>query len=63
MFAQMNHVTVKTLRFYEEQGILNPAFLLKKKAEIMGKIAQLTRQMAVIDGYLLSRTILWIHRF
>lgn len=63
MFAQMNHVTVKTLRFYEEQGILNPAFLLKKKAEIMGKIAQLIRQMAVIDGYLLSRTILWIHRF
>lgn len=25
MFAQMNHVTVKTLRFYEEQGLLLPA--------------------------------------
>lgn len=27
MFAQMNHVTVKTLRFYEEQGILMPAYV------------------------------------
>lgn len=25
MFAQMNHITVKTLRFYEEQGLLLPA--------------------------------------
>ena len=25
MFAQMNHVTVKTLRFYEEQGLLTHA--------------------------------------
>lgn len=25
MFAQMNHITVKTLRFYEEQGLLFPA--------------------------------------
>lgn len=25
MFAQMNHVTVKTLRFYEEKGLLLPA--------------------------------------
>lgn len=25
MFAQMNHVTVKALRFYEEQGLLFPA--------------------------------------
>ena len=24
-FASMNHVTVKTLRFYEEQGLLSPA--------------------------------------
>lgn len=27
MFAQMNHITVKTLRFYEEQGILEPAYV------------------------------------
>ena len=27
MFAQMNHVTVKTLRFYESQGLLEPAFV------------------------------------
>lgn len=98
MFAQMNHVTIKTLRFYEEQGLLAPAyvdgengyryytmdqmadlhritalkqagftiedirrldrstdasaFLQRKKAELMAKIADLTMQMAVIDGYL-----------
>ena len=27
MFAAMNHVTVKTLRFYEEQGLLIPALI------------------------------------
>lgn len=27
MFAQMNHTTIKTLRFYEEQGLLLPAFV------------------------------------
>lgn len=27
LFASMNHVTVKTLRFYEEQGLLIPAFI------------------------------------
>ena len=27
MFAAMNHVTVKTLRFYEEQGLLLPALI------------------------------------
>ena len=26
-FAAMNHVTVKTLRFYEEQGLLRPAYI------------------------------------
>ena len=98
MFAAMNHVTVKTLRFYEEQGLLTPALihpetgyryytlsqmsvlhqitalklagftleeiahinsgadeeavLLKKKAELLAKIADLTRQIAVVDGYL-----------
>ena len=98
MFAAMNHVTVKTLRFYEEQGLLMPALihpetgyryytlsqmavlhqitalklagftleeiadinsgadeeavLLKKKAELLAKIADLTRQIAVVDSYL-----------
>ena len=27
MFAAMNHVSVKTLRFYEEQGLLMPVFI------------------------------------
>ena len=27
MFAAMNHSTVKTLRFYEEQGLLMPALI------------------------------------
>ena len=98
MFAAMNHVTVKTLRFYEKQGLLMPALihsetgyryytlsqmavlhqitalklagftleeiarinsgtdeeavLLKKKSELLAKIADLTRQIAVVDGYL-----------
>ena len=103
MFAAMNHVTVKTLRFYEEQGLLLPAYiqpengyryytlsqmavihqitalktagftleeiarinsgadeeavLLKKKAELLEKIADLTRQIAVVDGYLSRKKI------
>ena len=98
MFAAMNHVTVKALRFYEEQGLLLPALihpetgyryyalsqmaelhrmmalkqagftleeiarlnagadeealLLKKKAALLSRIAELTRQIAVVDGYL-----------
>ena len=98
MFAAMNHVTVKTLRFYEEQGLLMPALihpetgyryytlsqmavlhqitalklagftleeiarihsgadeeavLLKKKAELLARIGDLTRQIAAVDGYL-----------
>ena len=98
MFAAMNHVTVKTLRFYEEQGLLLPALiqpengyryytlsqmavlhqitalklagftleeiahinsgadeeavLLKKKSELLAKISDLTKQIAVVDGYL-----------
>ncbi|MGN0747571.1 MAG: MerR family transcriptional regulator [Aristaeellaceae bacterium] len=98
MFAAMNHVTVKTLRFYEEQRLLLPALihpdtgyrfytlsqmaelhritalkqagftleeiagihagadekavLLKKKAALLARIAELTRQIAVVDGYL-----------
>ena len=101
MFAAMNHVTVKALRFYEEQGLLIPALihpengyryytlsqmavlhqitalklagftleeiarinsgadeeavLLKKKSELLAKIADLTRQIAVVDGYLSKR--------
>lgn len=101
MFAQMNHITVKTLRFYEEQGLLSPAFvdesngyryytmnqmavihritalkqagftledirtvgqgidensfLAKKKAELLSKIAELTKQIAVIDGYIFDK--------
>ena len=27
MFAAMNHITIKTLRYYEEQGLLVPAFV------------------------------------
>ena len=98
MFAAMNHITVKTLRFYEEQGLLMPALiqqengyryytlsqmavihqitalkmagftleeiarinsgadeealLQKKKSELIAKISDLTRQIAVVDGYL-----------
>lgn len=98
MFAAMNHITVKTLRFYEEQGLLMPAqtnqengyryytlsqmavihqitalkmagftleeiarirsgadeegVLQKKKSELIAKIAELTRQIAVVDGFL-----------
>ena len=98
MFAAMNHVTVKTLRFYEEQGLLLPALihpetgyryytlaqmavlhqisalkqagftleeivrinagadaeavLLRKKAALLERISELTRQIAVVDGYL-----------
>lgn len=103
MFAQMNHMTVKTLRFYEEQGLLIPAFvdsengyryytmnqmavlhqitalkqagltledirklnagmdqkvfLTRKKTEIMSKIAELTKQMAVIDSFIADSDI------
>lgn len=98
MFAQMNHITVKTLHFYEEQQLLLPAqvdgetgyryytmnqmtvlhrimalkragftiedikrfdntadtnaFLGRKRAELLAKIAELTRQIAVLDGYM-----------
>ena len=101
MFAAMNRVTVKALRFYEEQGILIPAYidsetgyryyklnqmaalhqisalkqagftleeilrlnsgedeealLLKKKSELLSKIAELTKQVAVLDGYLAKK--------
>lgn len=102
MFAQMNHVTIKTLHFYEEQGLLYPAFvdeengyryytmdqmavihqitalklagltlediksirsgvdetllLHKKKSQLLASIAQLTKQVATIDGYIYDKT-------
>ena len=102
MFAQMNHITVKALRFYEEQGLLSPAYvdeengyryytldqmatihqitalkqagftlddikhihsgieeellLRKKKSQLLAQIAELTRQIAVIDAYLLDES-------
>ena len=101
MFAAMNHITVKTLRFYEEQGLLTPAYvdeesgyryytmnqmaiihqitawkqagftiedikkiqrgadeeklLQYKKTQLLKQIAELTKQLAIIDGYLLDR--------
>ena len=101
MFAAMNRVTVKTLRFYEEQKLLIPAYinfengyrfyelsqmqvlhkitalkqagftleeiqklnngcdenaiLLKKKSELMSKIADLTKQLSIIEMYLTEK--------
>ena len=101
MFAAMNRVTVKALRFYEERGLLLPAYidsetgyryyklnqmaalhqisalkqvgftleenlqinsgedeealLLKKKSELLSKIAELTKQVAVLEGYLAKK--------
>ena len=101
MFAAMNHVTIKALRFYEEQGLLLPAYidpetgyryyklsqmatlhqisalkqagftleeilrincgedeealLLKKKSELLSKIAEITKQVSVLDGYLTKK--------
>lgn len=101
MFAAMNRVTVKALRFYEEQGLLLPAYidsetgyryyklnqmatlhqisalkqagftleeivrinsgedeetiLRNKKSELLSKIAELTKQVAVLDGYLAKK--------
>ena len=103
LFAAMNHVTVKTLRFYEEQGLLMPAridpesgylyyalsqiavihqitalkmagftleeiariragadeeaVLLKKKSELIEKIADLTRQIAVVESFLAKKKL------
>lgn len=101
VFAAMNHVSVRTLRFYEEQGLLQPVYtspesgyryyelsqmavihqitalknagftleeiarinsgedeesiLACKKSELLARIADLTRQIAVVDGYLSRR--------
>lgn len=101
MFAQMNHVTVRALHFYEEHKLLLPAwidaengyryytmdqmavlhqimalkqagftiedikrlqetsdtsaYLRRKKTELLNKIAELTRQISVLDGYMAGR--------
>jgi len=101
MFASMNHVTVKTLRFYEEQGLLLPAYInekngyryytmnqmavihqitalkqagfslediarinagsdeeaviIKKKTDLLCKISEMTRQVAILEGYLAKK--------
>ena len=98
VFAAMNHVTVKALRFYEEQGLLMPAqiqpdtgyryytlsqmadlhritalkkagftleeiakislgadeqaVLLKKKSELLAEIAELTKKLSELDGFI-----------
>ena len=44
MFAAMNHVTVKTLRFYEEQGLLMPVFINQENGYRYYELSQ----MAVI---------------
>lgn len=101
MFAAMNRVSVKTLRFYEEQGLISPtkideetgyryytldkmalihqiqalktagftldeimnlrscddeeSVILKKKSELLTKVAELTAQIAILDGYLAKK--------
>ena len=48
MFAQMNHITVKALRFYEEQRLLAPAYVDEENGyryytlEQMASIHQIT---------------------
>lgn len=101
MFAAMNRVTVKALRFYEEQNLLLPAYinyengyrfyelsqiqdlhkitalkqagftleeiqklnnscdenavLLKKKSELLSKIADLTKQLSIVSTFLTKK--------
>ena len=39
MFAAMNHVTIKALRYYDEQGLLAPAYVdMENGYEIVGNI-------------------------
>ena len=102
MFAAMNRVTVKALRFYEEQNLLLPAYinyengyrfyelsqiqdlhkitalkqagftleeiqklnngcdenavLLKKKSELLSKIADLTKQLSIVETFLTKKS-------
>ena len=82
MFAAMNRVTIKALRFYEEQNLLLPAYinyengyrfyelsqiqklnngcdenavLLKKKSELLSKIADLTKQLSIVETFLTKK--------
>lgn len=101
MFAAMNRVTIKALRFYEEQNLLLPAYinyengyrfyelsqiqdlhkitalkqagftleeiqklnngcdenavLLKKKSELLSKIADLTKQLSIVSTFLTKK--------
>lgn len=101
MFATMNRVTIKALRFYEEQNLLLPAYinyengyrfyelsqiqdlhkitalkqagftleeiqklnngcdenavLLKKKSELLSKIADLTKQLSIVETFLTKK--------
>lgn len=41
MFAQMNHITVKALRFYEEQGLLVPAKIDEENGYRYYKMSQM----------------------
>lgn len=53
LFAQMNHISVKTLRFYEEQGLLLPAHVDKESGYryyTMGQMEQLHRIMALKEA-------------
>lgn len=50
MFAGMNHVTIKTLRYYDEQGILKPAYVEEENGYryyIATQIADLHQIMAL----------------
>lgn len=50
MFAQMNHITIKTLRFYEEQGLLQPAYIDSEtgyRYYLMNQMADLHRITAL----------------
>ena len=41
MFAQMNHITIKALRFYEEQGLLYPAKIDEESGYRYYKMSQM----------------------
>ena len=41
LFAQMNHITVKALRFYEEQGLLLPAMIDEENGYRYYKMSQM----------------------
>lgn len=53
MFAALNHVTIKTLRYYDEQGLLKPAYIDKEN----GYRYYLATQMAELHQILALRNI------